>query len=221
MSKRFAKIIFTISIVGFLFSYTPAKSNFYNIDSLKNDISNYGFVETSLDQYIFYLVNNPINIEAENKFLNNLNIQSNELTLARIILLKKESRFKEAYNLAAKLLNQNFTNYLFFEELVFLAQVNNKIETLKREVGEFSNKKIIDGLINYNEGNYSEAKKIFSELIKKAKSKEFYYWLAYSERYLGNYPESLVNLNKIKNVINIEDPFYAKILNALGGLYYL
>ena len=52
MSKRFAKILFTILIVGLLYSYTPAKSNFKDIDSLKNDISKHGFITTSLDDYI-------------------------------------------------------------------------------------------------------------------------------------------------------------------------
>ncbi len=111
------------------------------IDSLKNDISKHGFITTSLDDYIFYLVNNPININTENSFLNKLDLVSDEQNLARIILLKKANKFDEAYNLAIELLNRGFNPYLFYEELVFLAQVNNKLKTLKKEVGKLINKK--------------------------------------------------------------------------------
>ncbi len=221
MSKRFSKILFTISVVGSLYSYTPAKSSFKDIDSLKNDISKHGFIETSLYDYIFYLVNNPININTENSFLKKLDLASNEQNLARIILLKKANKFDEAYNLAIELLNRGFNPYLFYEELVFLAQVNNKLKTLKKKVGKLINKKFISGLINFKEGNYAEAKNTFSEIINEDKSREVYYWLAYSERYLGNYQDALVNLNEIASLINRDDPFNEKVQNALGGLYYL
>ncbi|MBL1215496.1 MAG: CHAT domain-containing protein [Ignavibacteriae bacterium] len=220
MARYFVKIFYAILIVSLFYSSPAAKSNFINIDSLKIEITNNGFKGSSLDDYIFYIVNNPIDTDAETIFLNKTDHQSNEHKLAKIFLLKKEDKFNQAYDLAEELLNSGFKNYSFYEELIFIAQADNKLERLKKRK-EISSNKFLAGLIKFKEQNYSEAKKIFTELTEEDKSKENYYWRAYSERYLGNYRNALLNLNKILNTLKAEDPFYEKVLNASGSLYYL
>jgi CHAT domain-containing protein/Flp pilus assembly protein TadD len=195
-----------------------------NIDSLKSEITANGFNENSNDKYLFYLINSNINYDLESEFLKSIEIKNNFIYLPEIILLKKKEKYLEAYKIAAARLINDPDQYLFYEELVWLAGATQNLSKLKGQISNSKNTgrlKYLTGLLEFNEGKYSNAKNIFNQLLKDEKSKEIYFWLSYTDRYLGDYGEAIINLSNAMELIEKSDPYYEKILNAMGSLQYL
>lgn len=194
------------------------------LDSVKNIILSNGLNEKNISLYKYYLLNGTPKVEKELNFAASLPESSKKKFLLGV-LYKKKGNFEKEFEILHSIFKNIPKNLDYYEELVWSAKIQNKLNAIEDEINNTENKnKFYDyakALINYNEGNYKVAAKIFNKLIDSGlKNSSVYFWNAYSLRGLGNYDEALKQLRLAQKVMHNKNQL-SKYLNAEGSLYYL
>ncbi|MCB9260006.1 MAG: CHAT domain-containing protein [Ignavibacteriales bacterium] len=215
----FRSIILTIII---LLSICAESFNAQKIRNVKSEISQKGITESNFNSYLNYLLNSQINFDEEKKFVNQ-NIKNNlQQNFAEAIILKKQKKFNEAFKKIILQLDKKKKDFKFYQELVWLAKANDKHTLLNNAEINSEDKNLLNGLINYNKGNYEKSLKDLNEFEEQNKSTfEIYFYKSYCLRYLGDYQNALLELNKSEKLLDSNSFHLSQISNAKGSLYYL
>ena len=178
-------------------------------------------VNSLFDKYEFYISNN--HIDKDYKLPARLNNTLEESYL-KSLLLFKQNRFTECYNLLSNRLKDNPQRFQFYDLLAKTAGITGNVEILRNRIAAQSNASILylKGVLDYNKPDYKSAVDFFLKALKlKSNSFDILYYLAYSYRGLGDYDEALNNYYKASDLTNKNSPDYTKVLVAIGSLYYL
>ena len=205
-----------------------ASDNFTNknnsLDSIKTSILRNGLNCNNFDEYRFFLLNNKTDNKKELKFISSLQQNTYQKLLFGLIY-KKENNFEKQFENLFSLLDTLPKDLTYYEELINVAKTVKKTDLIKNALKNTNTKNnyysFAKGLIFYNEGNYTDATKIFEKLIKtNFKNSNVYYRNAYAFRGLGDYKKALGQLQQAKKLIH-NQKYLPKILNAEGALFYL
>lgn len=139
------------------------------------------------------------------------------------LIKKREENFTSQYNLLVWQLNYVPELYRYYDELVFSAQANGKLNELKEQSSRLKTKNAfriyISALIENALGNYESTLKILSEINKP--TKEIRFLKAQSLRGLGNYEQAFSELNEAEKLSASDKGYLAKIYNSKGSLLFL
>jgi tetratricopeptide (TPR) repeat protein len=143
------------------------------------------------------------------------------------LLKKREGSFSEAYKILFSQLNKQPEYLSYYSELSSLAKISgtiNKLRTRINSEADTSNNFVIylKALTEYQDGNASQAIKIFQSLIEKGfLSTEIFYQLAQGYRTIGDYDKGFLNLIKAEEQSEENDQFLSKVYNLKGTLFFL
>jgi len=134
------------------------RSEFDNIDSLRNSVKKNGFTSYDLNAYGIFLLNADYNAAAEKSFLMDLQ-ESAEKNYLLALMLKRQSNYNEMYSLLERSLSLKPQFYSFYDELVNSALITNKISDLKKYHGKIPGKYAyyVNSLFNSAEGKFEAA----------------------------------------------------------------
>lgn len=143
-----------------------------------------------------------------------------EKDFANALLLKRKQKFEEAFNLLEKYLTELPDDYRYYDELVFLAQIINKSDYIKKKLqntNENNYKKYLNALLAYHNGNYSDA----IELLKEINDIEPLFLLSHSYRAIGDYQKALIIIDSLMNNYPKDKPEYCRFIISKGSLFLL
>lgn len=167
----------------------------------------------------FTLTSQKINSDEIQKSISLLK-DSFEKDFATALLFKRKQKFEEAFKLLEKHLKNVPDDYRYYNELVFLAQIINKSDYIKKELqntNENNYKDYLIALLAYHNGNYSDA----IELLKEKNDIEPIFLLSHSYRAIGDYRKALALIDSCLNLYPKENPDYCKFIISKGSLFLL
>lgn len=139
------------------------------------------------------------------------------------IIKKRNEDFSAQYNLLSWQLSYVPEIFRYYDDLVFAARANNKLNELRNKTERLKSKSgykvYLNALIEHAAGNYNEAIKTISVIANT--TKEIHYLKALSLRGLGNYEEAFNELNKSEKLSISDKYFLARIYNSQGSLLFL
>ncbi len=190
-----------------------------NIDSLDNLIKNSGWNSSYLSAYHFNIIN------SDKDFRTNLNSlpPGYEVSFLKSIYLKKEQNYDAMFNSLKNSFSDKISYLPYYEELVFSASADDKLNLLKKDLDEIDskNKAYISGLISIAENKNEEAIKYFQKELTNNPDKNVYYQLSYAFRNSGDYESALKILKEAELKFLSDKWFIAKITLAAGSLHFL
>ncbi len=140
--------------------------------------------------------------------------------LQNALLLKRNQKFEEAFDLLEKHLNKFPDDYRFYDELIFLAQIINKsdyIKTKLQNAKENNYKDYLIALLAYHSGNYSGA----IDLLKNKNETEPLFLLSHSYRAIGDYQKALMIIDSCMNLYPKNKHDYCRFIISKGSLFLL
>lgn len=212
-------IILTIFI---LLTFYANNFTAQNLKSVKSKISEKGITQSNFESYIFYLQNTQINFDEEIKFVNQKFKTNFQKNFAEVLIFKRQKKYGEAFQKLFSLISEKKKEFIFFNELVWLAKASDNLTKIKSSNYNSSDNFLINGLIKYYEGNYKNAIMDFTDYEKLNKPHfEINFFKSYGLRYLGDYQNALLELNKSEKIIDSTSKHFSQIQNAKGSLFYL
>jgi CHAT domain-containing protein/uncharacterized protein HemY len=195
-----------VSEIDFIFSNSNS-SNHYASDSV------------SFDTLYFALTSQKINEDEIEKLISELNTEF-EKDFANALLLKRKQKFIEAFKLLEKHLKSVPDNYYYYDELVWLASVNdtlNHFENLfpQNHFSKYHN--YLKALLAYQKGNYSES----INFLNNANEFNQLYLLSHCYRAIGDYQQSINILDSCQIICPEESHDYVKLIISKGSVLLL
>ncbi|MBT8387218.1 MAG: tetratricopeptide repeat protein, partial [Ignavibacteria bacterium] len=207
-------IIIFIAFIGLqLISYAQSDLSEKNITSFDQEI---------IDQKIFQIEQN-YKLDKE-KLISSVSSKS-EKVLLNSILLYKDNRFNEAFDLLYSHMDIASIHYKFCEYLAKTAHILGKTPLLLSNIENEANEdsaSILIGFINYNAGEYEKAQVVFEDQCEQNKNHvPTYIYLSNTYRRLGNYQKANEILINAIGLISDQNPILAELLIARGSLAFL
>lgn len=214
--------ILAFSIPGLLLiasGYFPQQQSAQTSTELKSDEKTFS---KSFYQIEHSLRNDDYDRTAIPKKISDLTSKFEQEYLRSLIEKRKEN-FKSQYNLLSWQLSYVPELYRYYDELVFAAQANDKLNELREQAGRIKTRNAFRiyllALIEVVNGSYKNALQIAGEISNPPK--EIRYVKAMALRGIGNYDQALVELNEAEKLSGGNRVFLTKIQNSKGSLMFL
>jgi len=201
-----------------------------NPQSTKIVEDNYAVQNQKLSEDYYYYVDLILNksiIKEEIKSEINSLGSAFEKEYLNALLEKREGNFQEAFHLLYSALKYSPQAFDFYKQISNLAKITSNLNKLSEWISTSADKSVffkqyLNGLVKREEGELDKSVEIFTNLVEEGySSKELYYQLAYTLRTTGNYEDAFGYLIKAKNLCIKDDPYFAKIINLSGTLFFL
>lgn len=187
--------------------------------SQNNSGNNSKSVSAEFEHLYFAITSQAINYDEIEKSIQQL--ESNfEKDFAQALILKRKQSYQEAFNILKKHLVKAPRFYPYYEELVWLAQVNDKLSEVEKSLSDKDENKYrnyLRAFISYQTGNYSEAIK----LLENGKDFNQLYLLSHCYRAIGDYQKAVSLLDSCLVIYPSEKSDYVKILISKGSILLL
>lgn len=215
-------IIVIISIFFFIF---PTNTVSQSISPIKQKLNSTTYASNDIENYKFYLENNPIDFNDELKLISNIKNEF-EKDFLKSIIYKKQNEFENEFKVLQKHLNSLPQNLSYYNELIFAANASGNLKKLESKLYEKKNSKnyyliYLFAIYNYTIGNYQEAYKNFLKVLNYLNLSDIYYQISYTQRNIGDYEKAFDFLEKGKKLLNEDSYEIPKFLIAQGSLLYL
>ncbi|WP_337873281.1 CHAT domain-containing protein [Ignavibacterium sp.] len=187
--------------------------------SQNNSGDNSKSVSAEFEHLYFAITSQKINYDEIEKSIRELNSKF-EIDFAQALILKRKQSYQEAFNILKKHLVNTPEFYPYYEEIVWLGQVNDKLSEVEKslsakDANKFKN--YLRAFISYQTGNYSEAIK----LLENEKDFNQLYLLSHCYRATGDYQKAISLLDSCLIIYPKENSDYAKILISKGSILLL
>ena len=199
-------------------SQSEAKKNYEQINNQKLSESYY--------ELLHLIQNQSIDYEKIQVRISSLDSEFEKDFLSALIK-KREGDYNSSFNLLFTLLKKTPTELYYCEQLVELGRITNNLDKLSQSVKIEKDSSdffsiYLSALIKETTGKTTEAIDTYKFLIVKGfSSKEIYFQLADALRTVGNYSDAYNYLSKAELKWTKDDPFYPKIINLKGTLFFL
>lgn len=205
-----ALVIIVSAVFALTIGFAPSEANQSNNSELHS---------AEFDTLYFALTSQKINHNEIEKLISQLD-NNFEKDFATALLLKRKQNFDEAFNLLKKYLTNFPKIYSYYDELVWLAAANDKLNEIEESLSKDSNNKFrnyLKAFISYQKGNYSEAIKLLEN------EKDFYqlYLLSHSYRASGDYQKANTLLDSCLIIYPKDKPDYVKVIISKGSIFLL
>lgn len=198
-------VVYTLTI-----GFAPSKANQSNHTEIYS---------ARFDSLYFALTSQKINHNEIEKSISQLdNVFEKDFVTA--LLLKRKQKFSEAFNLLKKYLDNFPQYYPYYDELVWLAAANDKLNEIEITLSKDSNHKFknyLKALLSYQKGKYSES----INLLENERDFHQLYLLSHSYRAIGNYLKANTLLDSCLIICSKEKPDYVKVIISKGSILLL
>jgi CHAT domain-containing protein/tetratricopeptide (TPR) repeat protein len=190
------------------------------------DIGRNGWNNNSLQYYHRYLVNSALDNAKELKILDNLPGKF-EKTFLNSIILKREQKYKEMFDVLIVCLNYKPLYFPFYDELNFSARATNQEALLRNKIVSIqdypqSQENYLNGLIESSVNNFNKAANYFYAALKSdSANSDILYQLSYTYRNLADFEKANNYLIKALKLKGKDLWFHTKSIIAQASLFYL
>jgi CHAT domain-containing protein/Flp pilus assembly protein TadD len=205
-----ALVVMVSAVFAITIGFAPSEANQSNNSELHS---------AEFDTLYFALTSQNINHTEIEKSISELD-DNFEKDFAAALLLKRKQKFSEAFNLLKKYLNNFPEIYYYYDELVWLAAANDKLNEIEESLSKDSKHKFknyLKALISYQKGKYSEA----LNLLENEKDFHQLYLLSHSYRASGNYQKAITLLDSCLIIYPKDKPDYVKVIISKGSILLL
>jgi CHAT domain-containing protein/tetratricopeptide (TPR) repeat protein len=201
-------------------------SQFINLDSLRNLISDNGWNPNLLELYQHSLLNFPIDLKLESEKINELPGSFEKLFLQAVIL-KRNGNFKDMFDSLLVGFDQHPNYFPYFDELVVSVKATGQSSFLEniaentKKIGE-AQLAYLSGLLHSSNAEQEDALVSFLKADSlEPNNKNILLNLFQVYKSLGNYKKSGEALDKLKKLYAADIILKPKLLLAEGTLFYL
>lgn len=231
-------ILFLLLILSF---FQPADKNFPDSeknklrqadgvslsDSISQSLTTNSWNAEFLKSYQRIILNSDINLLQQKQKAEKLS-DGFEKSFILAMIFKREGNYEQMFATLYSHLSSHLGFLSYYEELIFSASATDRLAVLDAKLNgdksfeESFDKNILLYFINSSRGEYKEAEKYITPLVKKdSYNYDLLYHYSYLFRNLGDYQQAMSELNNALKIANQDKWFQIKATLAKGSLYFL
>ncbi|HVO75311.1 MAG TPA: CHAT domain-containing protein [Ignavibacteriaceae bacterium] len=197
-------------------------------DSVKQSIINSGWNNSLCFEYQKFIINSKLDLPREMKFLEKLPSGVYK-SFIKSLILKKQGKFKEMYEMLSELLEIKPQFYSFYNELAFSASAVNQFSPLELKIDRIYShteedvfKNYLRALINLYKAKYKDALRYFQKSYKSdSLSPDIILQYSNAFRNAGDYEKAYELLRNGKEILKKDGWYLSGSLMAEGSLRFL